>query len=127
MAETELTNRLRAYATLAPAQVPASVGLYASALPASQAASAAASASIVCSHTRELRGDSLPDYLLPGQDELDVLVANKVANKPAASATDEAPGHTASAPILMPLRPGNSGIEHLALGAAGIPAIKGTP
>jgi len=56
--ETDLRIRLRAYATTAEAQTSADATRYAPALSSSRAASAAASASIICSHTRELPGDS---------------------------------------------------------------------
>lgn len=95
--ETDLSNRLHAYAE---------------ALASAHAASAAASASIICSHTRELRGDSVPDYLLPGQDELAMLVA------------DGAPPAT-----ILPLDAaedgGDDGIANIALGADGVASLKG--
>jgi hypothetical protein len=110
--ETDLSIRLHAYAATAEAQIPDSTLLYADAVASSRAASTAASASIICSHTRELRGDSEPAYLLPGQDELDVLVADKPKD-------DDAPHR-----IRLPFRPGNGTIASLALGAAAIAAIK---
>lgn len=126
--ETDLSIRLHAYATAAEAQLPASTTLYADALACSLAASAAASAGIICSHTRILRGDSPPDDLLTGQDELDILVADKPAIKPADNPgerdTNEPPSEDTSPSQRLPLRPGKDTMAVLALGAAGIPAIK---
>jgi hypothetical protein len=80
--ETDLRNRLRAYRTAAGAQVAADTALYTAALHASHAASVAASANIICSHTRELRVDGDPDNsaewprlsLPPGNDSVANLV-----------------------------------------------------
>lgn len=108
--ETDLSTRLHAYATTAAAQTPDAARLYADALASSDAASTAASAAIVSSHPRELRGDSPPAGLHPGRDELDLLAADKPAAK--------------DVPVLLPLRSGDATVADLALGAEGIPAIK---
>lgn len=50
---------------------------FADAAASSRAASTAASAAIISSHARALRGDSPPQDLLPGQDELQMLGADK--------------------------------------------------
>jgi len=124
--ETDLSIRLHAYAGTAQAQAAVHSPHCADALACSRAASAAASAAIICSHTRVLRGDSRPDYLLPGQDELEVLVADKPTLKPAA----EPASHTVAEPtaepdrLRLPLRPGSGSLANLVLGADGIPAIK---
>ena len=92
--QTDLSIRLHAYATTAEAPIPAPVSLYADALTSSQAAATAASAGIICSHTRILLGDGPPpDYLLPGVDELDVLAADK----PAGHTGDDSPPETGHA------------------------------
>ncbi len=125
--QTDLSIRLRAYAdTKEAVEGTGHNSLYAEALASSHAAAAAASAGIISSHTRILRGDSAPDYLLPGQDELDVLVADKPSGQgdPATGQLD-APGAT-SQPHL-PLHQGDEGtdaLNNLALGAPGILAIK---
>jgi hypothetical protein len=59
--ETDLHIRLRTYLTTAETQVPSGTARYADALTSSRAASVAASASIVCSHTRELSGSDPGD------------------------------------------------------------------
>ncbi len=107
----ELKLRLQAYAATAEAHPSADPSLYADALSSSSAASAAGSAVIICSHTRILRGDSPPAHLLPGQHELDLLVAEPASADPAPKSH-------------LPLPAGSNTLEKLALGAAGIPAIK---
>ena len=130
--ETDLKLRLQAYATKVDAQIASEPFRYADALGSSIAASAAASASIICSHSRILRGDSPPTYLLPGQHELDFLAADKPSGQPASDlstgqgAPPSAAEHTDPAPpgrTRLPLRPGKDTLKNLALGAAGIPAI----
>jgi hypothetical protein len=110
--ESDLITRLREYSTTAAAQSPSDPRQHADALASSDAASAAASAAIICSHTRELRGDSPPADLLPGQDELDLLAADK-------------PASGESLPFIpLPLRSGKITVDDLAAGADAIPAIK---
>ena len=121
--QTDLSIRLRAYAATAEAQVPERTSLYAEALASSHAASAAASAGIVCSHTRILRGDSSPDYLLPGQDELDVLVADKPSGH-GHPATDQLDAPDTMNHTHLPLHSGEDTLSSLALGASGVLAIK---
>jgi hypothetical protein len=125
--QTDLSIRLRAYAdTIEPVEATGHNSLYTEALASSHAASAAASAAIISSHTRILRGDSPPDYLLPGQDELDILVADKPSgHRDPATGQLDAPGAT-NHPHL-PLHPGDEGngtLNSLVLGAPGILAIK---
>jgi hypothetical protein len=77
--ETNLRIRLRAYATTADAQIPGDTTLYADALASSRAASAAASASIICSHARELPEEPRAGHqhtlpLRPGNDSVAKLV-----------------------------------------------------
>ncbi len=121
--QTDLSIRLRAYFAMGEAAIPANMSLFAEALACSSAASAAASAGIICSHTRILRGDSPPDYLLPGQDELDVLVADKpVRYEDQASDQPDAPDATKQ--TRLPLLYGNATLDSLTLGASGIEAIK---
>jgi hypothetical protein len=112
--ESDLSTRLRAWANTAEAKHPGDNSLCADAVSSSQAASAAASASIVCSHARELRGDS--DHLLSVKDELEVLVADR----PGANSN----GENSARWIPLPLKPGNDTVANLVLGAAGIPAMK---
>jgi hypothetical protein len=125
--QTDLSIRLRAYAATAEVvQAHGHKSLYAEALASSQATSAAASAGIICSHTRILRGDSAPDYLLPGQDELEVLVADK-PSRHGNPATDQFDAAGATSQTHLPLHPcidSGNGLDSLALGAAGILAIK---
>jgi len=112
--ETDLSIRLHAYATAAERRAAADTSLFTDAISSSRAASVSASAGIICSHTRELRGDSAAGYLRPDQDELDFLVADK----------PEA-GHAAADRLpLRPAKPGHDGLASLAMGAEGIPAIK---
>src|SRR5580658_8371718 len=130
--QTDLSIRLRAYAATleAPTQgavhSPARKSLYAEALASSHAASEAASAGIICSHTRILQGDSPPEYLLPGQDELDVLVADK-PSRHGDPATDQADAPDATIRTHLPLHANdsndsNDALNNLALGAPGIMA-----
>ena len=127
--QTDLSIRLRAYAATAKLEAPADNSLYAEALACSSVAAAAASAGIICSHTRILRGDSPPDYLLPGQDELDFLVADKPSGH-ADPATDQIDAPDANKRTRLPLHPGkgrndcDDTLDSLALGAPGIRAIK---
>lgn len=127
--EANLSIRLHAYATLAEARDPGRAEPYADALAACSAASAAVTASIICSHTRELRGDSPPGYVPRGQDELDFLIAGKASPKDAedtqadASEAGQAEPKPQGARIL-PLRPGEGNLERLALGAAGVREIQ---
>ncbi len=117
--ETDLSVRLRAYASRADRRQPLGISLYSDALAGSAAAAAAASASIICSHTRVLRGDSPPAGLLPGQDELDLLAADPKPDDSVAR-HEENPQHK----LVLPLRPGTDSLTRIVLGAAGIPAIK---
>lgn len=113
--ETDLSIRLHLYATaaerLAHSSAPrGDTPSYADAISCWRSATASHSAGVICSHTRILRGDSRPNPALPGQDELDILIAGK-QDKPAA--TD------------LPLPPGNNSIEILAQGAEGVIILKG--
>jgi hypothetical protein len=129
--ETDLSIRLHAYASTAEPRPPVETHLYADAIASSRAASAAASAGIICSHTRVLRGDPAPDGvglpgMLPEQDELDFLCAEKPAAHPADEGdTAGAPNETSPPSRRLPLHAGNDTLTLLALGADGIPAIKG--
>ena len=116
--ETDLQLRLHAYAATAAAQSPPDprdAALYADALSSSLAASSAASAAIICSHPRELRGDSPPPDLLPGQDELDLLTAAR----PGENNVDGNPRQVA-----LPLPVCDASLADLAAGADGLPAIR---
>ena len=124
--QTDLSIRLRAYAETAEVEVPANPLVYAEALACSRAAAAAASAGIICSHTRILRGDSPPDYLRPGQDELEFLVADKpLRHEDPATDQPDAPDATGRTRLpLLPDKDGDDGLNKLALGAEGVLALK---
>jgi hypothetical protein len=109
--ETELQIRLHAYAATAAAQSPSDPRLYADAVKSSQAAAAAASAALICSHPRELQGDSQPADLPPGQDELDLLAADK-------------PTGEGIPRVQLPLHGGSATLADLARGADGVSAVK---
>ncbi len=89
--------------------------LFTEALASSHASSATASALNICSHTRELRGDSLPSWLLPDQDELEELSKEQAATQ--APEDDQNPALPESSTILE-LRPGTLRLDTLVAGAA---------
>src|SRR6185437_11079773 len=88
---TDLTERLHSYLNSVSEQKPAATRLYADALSSSNAAAAAASASIICSHTRILRGNSELSGRAPGLDEIEILIGAKQAQHPADEATGQKP------------------------------------
>ncbi len=120
--QTDLSIRVRVYTAAAQAEVPSRDGVHAEALACSHAAAAAVSAGLICSHSRILRGDSPPDYLRPGQDELDFLVADRPSRR------EDPPGDqmdSVEAKTRPPLRLDKIGsVDTLASGAVGIRIIK---
>jgi len=87
--QVSLKTRLLSYTSAPVVPPPDNPSVFAEAIASSSAASATASALIICSHTRELRGgDSLPSWVPPGHDELEELAA-------------EPPAETAEAPVLQ--------------------------
>jgi len=116
--ETDLNIRFHAYASATEVLVREGSHLYADALTGSAAASSAASASIICSHAREL----------PSESELRNAARDAAADIPDTAGID---GETA-APLAsgsnketrLPLHPGENSLANLVLGASGIPAIK---
>lgn len=84
--ENDLSIRLRAYVGAAEPRIPDNTLYYADALASSRAASMAASAGIICSHPRELRGNADPGA--EADLDLDALVADGAAD----GAADAVPG-----------------------------------
>jgi hypothetical protein len=122
---SDLTERLHAYLNATSEQKPAATHLYADALSSSNAAAAAASASIICSHARLLRGNSELIGHPPGLDEIEILIGGKQPEHPAEEATGQKPPDETEAPKkILPLRPTSATIEDLARGAEGVPAIR---
>ena len=122
--ETDLSSRLHLYATTAERLAHGGAARHADAISCWQAASASISAGIICSHTHMLRGSSPPGPGIPGQDELDALIAGK-HGKPADTATDQVGEAEEKQRHCLPLQAGNNSAEILALGAEGVLLMKG--
>jgi hypothetical protein len=119
--ETDLDIRLREYATAGSPAANPDPRLYVPALASSAAAGAAASASLICTHSRILRPESIPSFVPSGKNELDFL-GGKAEEHPAT----QADGETADEPTVkkLPLRPGSDSLALVVQGAAGIPVLK---
>lgn len=122
--ETDLSIRLQLYATAAERLAHGGSPLCARAAACRRSSSASASAAIISSHTRILRGDSEPDAPHPGEDEIDILIAGK-SGKAVETATGQADRTDDKERRHLPLPPGKNTLENLALGAEGILVIKG--
>jgi len=134
--ETDLSIRLHLYATAAERLARGGTPLCADAISCWRSATASVSAGIICSHTRVLRGDAEPDPALPGQDDLDILIAGKPGkaetltnDAPAGQVTGEPDGEQVNQSDnkqrhRLPLHPGKNTVETLALGATGVLVIK---
>ena len=121
----DLTERLHTYLNSVTEQKPAATHLYADALSSSNAAAAAASAGIICSHTRILRGNSELIGRPPGLDELEILIGGKQAPHPADEATGQKPAEEAPAQKkILRLRPTSATIDDLVRGAEGVAIIR---
>jgi hypothetical protein len=120
--ETDLDIRLQEYAAAGDPQANPDPRLYAEALSSSATASAAASASLICTHPGILRSEPVPSFVPPNKSELDFLAAGKPEEHPATQADGEP---SAALPEKkLPLRPGCDSLDRLAEGAAGIAVLK---
>lgn len=122
--ETDLSIRLQLYATATERLADGGSPLCARAIACRRSSCASASAAIISSHTRILRGDAEPAPAQPGQDELDILIAGK-SGKAVETETGQADRTDDKQRRHLPLLPGTNTLENLALGAEGILVIKG--